>query len=98
MFDLVAYQFSTPFNMAVVSGSGVMAGSADKPPPPSGKGQSNAGQFRETGTCSLKRERERLGRHGALASGMKIPLRKHLLAPKSATVNLVSVCSDLQTS
>lgn len=63
--------------MAVIPGSGLMAGSADKLPPPSDKGQSDADQFRETGTCSLKLERERLGRHGALASGTKFPLRKH---------------------
>lgn len=63
--------------MAVIPGSGLMAGLADKSPSPSDKGQSNVGQFLETDTCSLKLERERLGRHGALDSGMKFPLRKH---------------------
>lgn len=77
VFDLGALQFGTLFKVTVIPGSGLLGGSADKTPPLRNKGQSHVGQFRETGTCSLKLERESLGRHGTLAFGMKFPLRKH---------------------
>lgn len=97
MSDLVTPRFPTPLNIAILPRAGQMAGSAGKPLLQVTKDRAMLVSLEKKDLLlETKGQRERLGKPGALASGMKCHLEKHPPAHKNADVNSVNEYFNLQ--